>query len=106
MKQRTKFIMLILVVGIIIISFVFVMIGLIKSANECVGNPFIYANKLIVDSRGEYVYTVCSCEVGSIGSFYFDDKGLYEEHPLYPNPKLNEINMPNFTPYFEQIGRD
>ena len=85
MNQRTKFILFITFVGIIIVAFSFTLAGLIKQNSECISNPFIYANKLIIDSKGEYVYTVCSCEVGSIGNFYFDNKGLYEEHPLYQN---------------------
>lgn len=105
MKPKTKLLTLVFIVGIIIVAFIFVMTNLIKEANECVKNPFIYANKLIVDNEGNHVYSVCSCQVGSIGYFYFDDEGLYESDPLYSNQDTNEINLPDFDGNLTDIGR-
>lgn len=105
MKTKTQFIILISVVGLIIIAFVFVMTNLIKDSSECTSNPFTYGNRLIVDNSGDYVYTVCSCQVGSIGNFYFDDKKLYTEHPLYPKysePIKKEIDNFNLSMYLRR----
>ena len=108
MNPKTKLLIMVSVVGIIIVAFIFVMIGLIKEADKCVGNPFIYANKLIVDIKGDHIYTICSCDVGSEGKFYFDDEKLYKEHPLYPapSPTTNKIDTTNLSKYFNNLGGD
>lgn len=90
LKRRLKIILV--VVLIIIIGLGIVIERIINENSECSRSPFVFAANTVIDTKtGEQIYTSCDCQT-RLGSFYFDNKGLYKENPLlkgYRNPLAN-----------------
>ncbi len=81
MNNKKKVYLIITFVLICIAAFIILLAQLIKVNNECIKSPFTYAANIIVDSKGEIIYSLCSCDVGE-NRFYFDRNGLYKNSPL------------------------
>lgn len=82
MKTKNKFYLMVIIIGICILAFIFVLAQLVKINSECVGNPFIYAANSIIDQKGEIINSVCFCDINGLEGFYFDRNGIYKDNPI------------------------
>jgi len=77
---------------LVIFGFTYMMAQLINVNSQCTANPFVYGASIIQTSRGDANALcacdikddiLCTCQMTNQGQFWFDDKQIYEENPLY-----------------------
>lgn len=84
MENKKLLYLLLICVGIIILAFIFLLIKIVKVNSECISNPYVYAVQHTTTSL-ENENLLCSCSSLAGETFYFDKKGIYEEHPYLNN---------------------
>lgn len=80
MNHKKQIYLILAFIIICIFAFIFLLVKIIKVNSECMANPFVYGANKIVDSKGEIIYSLCSCPIGD-NEFYFDRWGIYKENP-------------------------
>ncbi len=91
MDHKIKLYLAIGITLIIILTFVVVMIKMIKENGKCVDGPFEYSAQRLEESGGMYM---CGCQSldPELLDFTFNSDGITIEE----EPRINEINFDNF----------